>query len=34
MFLVAVAAGTLLSALVYLVLKSIGATSKAEKVAA
>ena len=34
MFLAAVAAGTLLSALVYLVLKSIGATSKAEKVAA
>ena len=34
MFLVAVAAGTLLSALVYLVLKSIGAASKAEKVAA
>ena len=34
MFLVAVAAGTLLSALVYLVLKSIGATSKVEKVAA
>ena len=34
MFLVAVAAGTLLSALVYLGLKSIGATSKAEKVAA
>ena len=34
MFLVAVVAGTLLSALVYLVLKSIGATSKAEKVAA
>ena len=34
MFLVAVAAGTLFSALVYLVLKSIGATSKAEKVAA
>ena len=34
MFLAAVVAGTLLSALVYLVLKSIGATSKAEKVAA
>ena len=34
MFLAAVAAGTLLSALVYLVLKSIGAASKAEKVAA
>ena len=34
MFLAAVAAGTLLSSLVYLVLKSIGATSKAEKVAA
>ena len=34
MFLVAVAAGTLLSALVYLVLKPIGAASKAEKVAA
>ena len=34
MFLVAVAAGTLLSALVYPVLKSIGAASKAEKVAA
>ena len=34
MFLVAVAAGTLLSALVYLVLTSIGATSKAEKVVA
>ena len=34
MFLAAVAAGTLLSALVYLGLKSIGATSKAEKVAA
>mgnify|MGYP000965855487 FL=1 len=34
MFLVAVVAGTLLSALVYLVLKSIGAASKAEKVAA
>ena len=34
MFLVAVVAGTLLSALVYLVLKSIGAPSKAEKVAA
>lgn len=34
MFLAAVVAGTLLSALVYLVLKSIGAASKAEKVAA
>ena len=34
MFLAAVAAGTLLSALVYLVLRSIGAASKAEKVAA
>ena len=34
MFLAAVAAGTLLSALVYLVLKPIGAASKAEKVAA